>query len=143
MTYFYIVFLIVGILLETTFSPLPIALVGVILFGASTVKFDRLGSGKLLVVVLSGLFLDLFLLRPLGVTAFYYTLTFVLVRLYSRKFETIRLGYLLPFTGVVTGIYSQLFYLSWKLQIGVALLVVFIVRWIIGIINRGVGEVIG
>lgn len=86
MLFVFILFFLFAFLCSLTTIPLSIAVLAV-----STVIFKK--SWVLFVAFFLGLFLDLFLLRPLAQTSLFFVIFVFVTWLYERKFETQTLSF--------------------------------------------------
>lgn len=132
----YLTLSVVGVLLEATLLPLPLGLVFIIVQSSKL----KVKNYSIMLAFFVGILADILMLRPVGTTGAVYGGVVVLLRLYSRKFEVARLSYLLPFTAVVIGPYSWFFYLAWRQQVAIALVVVVVVRSVTSVIQRRYGR---
>lgn len=100
--FFVLFFLLIVILSAITTIPLAIALlvVATVVFKKSWVLFAALGIG---------LFLDLFLLRPLAQTSLFFVIFVFVIWLYERKFETQTLTFVFISTFLGSLIYMIVF----------------------------------
>lgn len=125
MLYSYIIFILIGILLESSVLAIPLGLIFFLLLLSSRLDNIR-GMIVPLIALITGSLLDILLLRSFGLTSIFYLVSMILMYLYSRKFEIARLGYLIPYTFVVIGLYSWYFYKEWQGQLAIAIALLFL-----------------
>ncbi len=75
-------FLILSIIIESTFSFLPLTLL-IIIFSSIVIRKNDI----FILAFFSGLFLDIFSLRTLGISSLIFVLITFLIFLYQKKFE--------------------------------------------------------
>jgi len=122
----YIILVFLGVLFEASTAPLPAALAALLLGEKENFKTRRF----LMTGLLAGLILDIWLLRPIGITAGVFMGAQILILLYRRKIETQSLLYLLPFVGLTAGVYSLYFYGEWKIQVVFSITAVFLAKFL-------------
>lgn len=89
----------------------------------------------LLFAIFAGFLIDVLLLRPIGLTALIFLGVAFLLKLYQRKLETVKLLYIIPFTTIIVGFYSQFFYQEWLTSVFVALAIIILVKLTTGFAN--------
>lgn len=101
---FLLLLLVFALLIEATVTTLPIVLLVLLVF---VVVFRSFAIFTL--AFFSGLLIDLFALRPLGQTSLFFTMFFLLIFLYERKYEIATFPFVL-FSSFFGGlIYAALF----------------------------------
>lgn len=104
MQYFFIILLFIGILLEGTVTTLPLVLVILILYSICIKKIEIF-----LIAFISGMLLDIFLVRAIGLTSIFYICVLLLISLYERKYEVKSPFFVLLITGLVCALYLFIF----------------------------------
>ena len=99
---FILFFLLIIVLNSLTTIPFSIAAIAV-----STVLFKK--SWVFFAAFILGLFLDLFLLRPLAQTSLFFVLFVFIIWLYERKFETQTFAFVFAATFLESLIYLMIF----------------------------------
>lgn len=100
----FLIALLFVVLLEATLTMLPLTLVVLLLFAVTTQS-----SNTLLFAFIAGFMLDILLLRTIGATSLFFTLFFLLIFLYERKYEIATMQFILFSSFFGSVLYSKLF----------------------------------
>ena len=104
MLYFLFSLLFIAIMLEGTFTSLPLVLITLILLSISMRKSDIF-----LVAFLASLVLDVFLVRATGITSIFFLCILLLIFLYDKKYDVTSLSFILIITALSCGFYLFIF----------------------------------
>ncbi|HVZ58325.1 MAG TPA: hypothetical protein VG935_01040 [Patescibacteria group bacterium] len=97
-------FLIISVIAEGILTSLPLVLISLILFTIRTRNHD-----VFFYAFISGIFLDILHVRPIGETSIFFAIVLLLIFLYERKFEISSLLFALLATLVSTSFYLLIF----------------------------------
>lgn len=119
MQYLLYVLLSIAILLEGSVTSLPLVLSALLVLAVNLRKQD-----VLLAAFLAGFFLDIMLVRPVGLTSIFYLCMLLLVFLYEKKYEIKSLFFVVLFGGLSSALYLMIFHSpDYFLQIVISVLI--------------------
>ncbi|MBI4067490.1 rod shape-determining protein MreD [Candidatus Gottesmanbacteria bacterium] len=101
----------VASLLESTFVPIPLTLLILVAYGVLSER------AKLSVAFFSGVLLDLFNGRTIGVDSLIFVLVVYLISMYRKKIVTHTFYYLVPFWIILIVLYNVIFFKNLNITI--------------------------
>lgn len=107
---FFLISLLFAVLLEATLTTLPLTLVVLLSFAVTTQS-----NNTLLFAFIAGFVLDILLLRIIGATSLFFTLFFLLIFLYKRKYEIATMPFIIFSSFFGSALYSKLFGLEYPM----------------------------
>ncbi len=121
--------IIISVFLQSTLSTIPIIIPILVYYFIFSKKMNAFGMA-----LVSGIFIDIFLLNPIGATSLFLTIILFIISLYSKKFEIQTPIFLVLITFISTLIYSFLFSPDSSFQkaifnIALALLILNIIKF--------------